>query len=130
MNIILTLVALAFPTVEGYLALKILEGKNPVLWNAERICAGFLLGCSLSGFLIFWGVLFGVPLTFLGFLIIHILMIAGLFFVYRRKFSHSTGSGPMSIFNFQCCNLPIFKKYPIWLRVLLFWMIIWTIVKI
>ena len=134
MNIILTLVALAFPTVEGYLALKILEGKNPVLWNAERICAGFLLGCSLSGFLIFWGVLFGVPLTFVGFLGIHLVIIVGLIFVYHRKFDIFEKLSHLKLFlnfKFKILNfLRLPKRYPIWLRILLVWMIVWTIVKI
>jgi|GEM_PF-1913565 hypothetical protein len=128
MHIILTLIALAFPTVEGYLSLRILEGKNPVLWNIERVCAGFLLGCSLSGFIIFFAVLLGVPLTFVGFLWIHIVIIAFLLVIFiKLKKKKKIGKKIECDLLVQAKNL---KKIPLWLKIIIFWLVIWTALKV
>jgi hypothetical protein len=119
--------AIAFPLVEGALALRLIEGSTPVLYRIERWAMGFLLGCTMSAFIIFFAVFFGVPLTLFGFLCVHVAILATLMVLRYKMFPYAFPDSPKLV-------LPSIKSMrkalPRWVLILGFWMILWTALKI
>ena len=76
MSFIALPIALAFPLLEGLLFLALLERKVRILSHLERWCAALFLGLPISSFVLFFATLLGLPLTRMGFLIGHIVIIA------------------------------------------------------
>ena len=120
--------ALAFPTLEGVLALRLLERTHPVLFRAERWCIGFLLGFSWSAYLLFWAIFFGVPLTLAGFLAVHCTVLALLLLLCYRFFPRFSfpKSPSVPIPSFQDLR----SALPRWLLILGFVLVVWTLGKI
>lgn len=67
---------LLLPTIAGWLLLGLLQGKEAVLWKGERLALAFLLGNTLTMFLVFCThIVFGLSLSFWGFIAIQSLEI-------------------------------------------------------
>jgi len=66
MILLLILIGLLVPTVNGWLLLGLLQNNTSVLFRGERLALGFLLGTTLTMFLIFCThIVFGLSLSFL-----------------------------------------------------------------
>lgn len=128
MSTLLTLFALSLFLIEGFLFVRILEGKNSVLSQAERLAYGFLLGCAVFGYAAFWLVLMGFPLNFTGMLIAHVLLLIVLVscLVYCHRFR---GGRPLTAMLVPASSVPDRIPSP-WLKFLLAWCVVWTLVKI
>ena len=64
-------IGLLLPTAIGWLTLRILEWKSPVLSRMERIILGFPVGCIESMYLVFLvHILGGIKLNLIGFLVV------------------------------------------------------------
>lgn len=115
--------ALAIPSLEGVLLLRILEGRVPVLYRFERWCAGLFLGLAGSAYVLFFAVLAGVPVTLSGFLSVHAVMLAVLFFFFQ----FSIPASPV-------LPLPSFRalkqSLPPWLFFLGCFLALWTLLKV
>ena len=113
MMILSTLLALLVFPLEGMLALRLVMKKKSILSLLEHIAYGFLLGGALSAFLLFWAMLFGLPLTFVGFAIGHFVLILLLL-----------------IFSFMRFGIKDIFPRSTFLSFILAWLIVWTAVKI
>ncbi|MDA1209237.1 MAG: hypothetical protein O2904_04380 [bacterium] len=82
-------VAIALPTLSGWLLLRALEHKSPVLFRFERIALGFVLGMTLTMFVTFLLQVLGLILfTMNGFLIAQVLLLlitGGLYWKFAMK---------------------------------------------
>ncbi len=79
MSIVAFLIGTLFITAIGWLALRLLEGNAPVLRSTERICAGCILGGTLTAFVQFLLLNAGiVAITRGGVLVCQIVIIAAL----------------------------------------------------
>ena len=125
MSILLTLFALLLFLIEGFLLVRLLEGKNPILSHTERIAYGFLLGGSVFSYSAFWLVLIGLPLTFAGMLIVHILLllVLGGFFLWRLHGVTALRSPLLPV-------SPLAEPKSRWLSFLIAWCVVWTLVKV
>ena len=73
MIIIWLILGLVLPATSGWLILRILEWKTPVLFRFERWALGFLLGLTLTVFVTFVvHTALGMALTFKGYLIVQV----------------------------------------------------------
>src|SRR3989338_9449285 len=60
----------------GWFLVRTIEGQTPVLFRTERIAMGFLMGTTLTMFLMFLGhVLLRIPLSFLGFAGVQLILV-------------------------------------------------------
>ena len=74
------------PTVIGWLGLRLLEGKTPVLFRTERCVAGLVIGLNVSMYFVFLVHVVGlISLNVIGFLSVQILLTAILGFFWWRK---------------------------------------------
>lgn len=128
MTLILAIIALAFPIAQGVLLLKIVEGKHPVLFEAERICWGFLAGGVLSTYVMFWMFFAGVPISFAGCLIVQVILLAVLVLIYgyQRKRGLSASSPRATNETFR----GVINSLPRWGKFIVAWIIVWTAVKV
>src|SRR3989344_4620292 len=125
MSILLTLFALLLFLIEGFLLVRLLEGEHPILSHTERIAYGFLLGGSVFSYSAFWLVLIGLPLTFAGMLIVHILLllVLGGFFLWRLHGVTALRSPLLPV-------SPLAEPKSRWLSFLIAWCVVWTLVKV
>jgi len=70
MTFVALLLGTALAAVPGWLAIRLIEGKTPVLWRGERVVLGFLLGLTGLTFIAFLASLAGLPLNFVGWLVV------------------------------------------------------------
>ncbi len=76
MTLPLILFGLLIPTINGWQLLGLLQGRTPVLFAAERVALGFLLGMTIAMFVTFCiHILFGFSLSFYTFFAIQFLAI-------------------------------------------------------
>lgn len=122
--------ALAFPIFEGLLLIAFIEKKEPLLSHIERIAAAFLLGLSWSSFVLFLATLSGVPLTFPGFLVVHLCFIALLLFLVRFRVSHFGMRDILFPKNAPKLSLRLSSSLSTPLKVLLGLLFFWMILKI
>ena len=125
MSILLTLFALLLFLIEGFLLVRLLEGEHPILSHTERIAYGFLLGGSVFSYSAFWLVLIGLPLTFAGMLIVHILLllVLGGFFLWRLHGVTALRSPLLPV-------SPLAEPKSRRLSFLIAWCVVWTLVKV
>ena len=80
------LIGVLLPTLIGWMLLKILEGKNPVLLRLERWCIGFVLGGTLFTFASFLLEILGViSFTRFGFILTFLILFAVLGAICYKK---------------------------------------------
>lgn len=73
MTFIAFCIGIVLPVINGYLLVRLLEGKTIVLALLERIALGYVIGMTLMMFFIFlMHITTGAPLTLALFLIVHI----------------------------------------------------------
>lgn len=116
------------PTLTGWLLLRLIEGRTPVLFRAERIALGFVLGLTFTMFVTFVAHITGLILfTRLGFLAIQLVITALLaltFFIRIRR--RPSPSHPNLNLNL---SLPL-RPTPLWAKILLGFALLWIIAKI
>ncbi|HCI04139.1 TPA: hypothetical protein DE059_04405 [Candidatus Peribacteria bacterium] len=111
---------LALPTISGWLILRILEWKTPVLFRFERWALGFLLGLTMMMFVTFVvHITTGLALTLKGYLVVQIglTIVLGLMHLPIRKCKNNK----KALFTF---NYSLFTRYTIII------LTIWTLIKI
>ncbi len=75
MILLLILIGLLIPTINGWLLLGLLQNRTPVLFRGERASLGFLIGVTLTMFLVFCiHIVFGLSLSFTPLFIIQAFM--------------------------------------------------------
>src|SRR5687768_11785262 len=123
MSMIIFIIGLLPLCIVGYLAVRVLESKHPVLTALERITFGAVLGPTLTTFLIFLGSAAGfIPLTMLGMgSVIAALLIALVAVLFVQK---------VSFFPRHHIHLPACGALPAWVSVLLWVLCGWTVLKI
>lgn len=101
-------IGLAFPTLIGWLLLRIAEGSKPVLFTFERWIAGFVLGCIAAMYAIFLTEISGIgSFSVWSMLLTQSILIAGLGFWYYTKRS-TYGVSPA--LNLHIATLPLWQK--------------------
>ena len=128
MTFVLAIIALAFSCVQGVLLLRILEGKHPVLFRLERVCWGFLLGCALSAYVLFWMFFVGIPISFAGCLVVQIILLVVLLMIYslQRRGGLIESSPRMSSETLR----GLINSLPKWGKFIVAWIVVWTAVKV
>jgi len=90
MVLLLILIGLLVPTINGWLFLGLLQNDTPVLFRGERVSLGFLIGVTLTMFLIFCiHILFGLSLSFLPLFAIQVtigILLSGIMFWKKIPF--------------------------------------------
>lgn len=120
------------PALLGWLLLRLLEGRSPVLLRIERIALGFLLGLTLTMFVTFSANVAGL-LTFtrMGFLAVQIALVALLFVARFIQWKQLPAQSAIS--NQQSAmhppSLPV-PRAPLWIKASLAAAIFWTFLKI
>jgi hypothetical protein len=108
--------ALILPSLFGWLSLRLIEGRHPVLFNAERWTMGALLGLTLLLFLQFLlQVTLGVPFSFASFMAaqgIAVLLLGALW--YAKKAALPPSPIPMP-------SEPAGRRFTVIVGVLLTW---------
>ena len=96
MTILAFFAGVGIPTATGWSLVRCIEGRHPVLQRWERIALGFLLGLTLTMFLMFLAhVSFGVPLNVLPMLGLQLAALAILGFCASRfRASHHPPLAP------------------------------------
>ncbi|MFA6523179.1 MAG: hypothetical protein WCS85_02320 [Candidatus Peribacteraceae bacterium] len=117
------LIGIALPTVCGWLLLRLLEGKTPVLLRMERWALGFLAGLMLTMSATFLGAVAGLPLSLPLFLGVQIVLVLALIAGCKLSFGIWFPSAPPS-------SLPPSGRVPRWAAVLLMLLGVWTAAKI
>lgn len=117
------LTGLALPTACGWLLLRLLEGKTPVLLRMERWALGFLAGCTLTMLVTFLAAVAGLPLSLPLFLGVQGVTFVVLLIVCRRLLGTWKPSSPAQ-------PLPHSGSIPRWATVLLILLGVWTAAKI
>lgn len=136
--IILWLIAgLALPTVIGWLLIRILENKTPVLFGLERWVLGFLLGLTFTMFVTFVvHVTTGMALSRLGYLMVQGGLVVLLFIILRIR---NPESGIRLVYDTNQESFtpnPISKqtdsgfRIPRWAVVPIAFLTLWTTLKI
>ena len=120
MTILWLIPALALPTISGWLVLRALEWKTPVLFKIERWVLGFLLGLTLTVFVTFVvHITTGMALTLKGYLIVQIglTILLGLIWFSTVRAQHA---------------VPLHSKNQISssIRILIIILATWTLIKI
>ncbi len=122
-------IALAFPLLEGMLLLSFLERRKHVLSHLERLCTGFFLGLPFSSFLFFFAFLAGVPLTFFGFLVLHLLLIAALLLLAWKWVPKRSLWKLLFPQDAPSCSFG-FSGVPQWIQVVCIFLLLWVLFKI
>jgi len=116
-------IGLVLPTACGWLLLRLVEGKTPVLDRYERWVAGFVLGGILTTYLIFLTEVIGIgSFSLLSMLLTQLVLVGVLGGLYWKNRSTLTK-------NFQ---LPTFKSSPwkMWQKVITGILGFWVLVKL
>jgi len=125
MTFLWLLAGIALPTLTGWLLLRLIEGRHPVLFHVERIALGFVLGLTFTMFVTFLAQIIGlIHFTRLGFLAIQIALTALLaitFFLRHRLSLLNPNSHPTPY--------PL-RPTPLWAKILLAIASVWIIAKI
>ncbi len=124
MFVIALLFGVAIPLLNGWLLLRVLEWKTPVLLSAERWIMGFLVGLTASMYLAFLANMIGVPLNAATFLLLQLflfLILAGVSYRWLRP----------NLFAAANASLPSLDR-PLtrWLYVIGVLLALWTALRI
>lgn len=85
MSILAFIIGILFPTVNGTVLVRLIEGHTPSLARTERITIGCMLGMTLMMLIVFIGhTLVRVPLTLWTFVIVHILCSVILLYLWAK----------------------------------------------
>jgi len=135
MNFLWFIVGISLPTFIGWLLIRILEWKTPVLFRLERWVLGFALGLTFTMFVTFLvHVTTSLPLSRIGYVLIQLTLILLLGIIYKKLRIKKIKS-QMS----TDCQLPVLSEvegsivncqFPKWARIAILILIIWTITKI
>jgi len=110
------------PTIGGWLLLRLVEGKNPVLLRSERWILGCVLGLTVTMFLTFLAhTSLSLPLTRWGYLLVQIVLVTVLGMLWHRRRMHWPAQ--------KIVPLPK-GSFPRWAKVTLGILCAWTAVKI
>lgn len=121
-------IGLAFPTLIGWLTLRLTEGSSPVLYVWERWIAGYVLGCVLTTFVIFLTEVTGIGnFSLLSMLIVQLLLLAVLGSLYRKKSPSLTPSPNMPALNLSSTQQLIAGIVGVWILAKLVSMFIFLI---
>lgn len=128
MPLFFLLVGLALPTLSGWLLIRVIEGKMPVLSFIERWAAGFIVGLTGTMYATFLAHIIGlIHLDRAGFLMVQLLLASILAiarFCSRR--SEPSCSNADRCGSDSSSQLP----WPRWARILLCILLAWTGIKI
>ena len=111
------------PGIFGWFLVRTIEGQTPVLFRTERIAMGFLMGTTLTMFLMFLGhVLLRIPLSFLGFAGVQLILVvlsAAAHVGLRTRWKKPKMPVP-----------PVSDPLPRWARMLAVILGVWVLVKL
>lgn len=120
-------IGVALPACFGWMLLRLLEWRSPVLTNLERATYGFLLGLTATMFLMFLlHIALGVPFSRAGFLAVEggLTIAVAVALRIASKRTHA----PLSVFHSP--QLPSSPALPAWGKILLAILAAWTVLKI
>ena len=127
MTILWTIPGLILPTLTGWMLVRLLEWKTPVLFRIERWALGFLLGLTLTMFITFLAhVWIGLKLDWVGYLLIQI----GLVIVIGATYFVGLRTPDFSPRNIETLRPTSSVRRPNWPTTLAAILIIWTLIKI
>lgn len=123
MTIILSVIfGLLLPTIVGWLALSLLEGKTTVLFRGEKWALGFVLGVTLSMYATFLIHSTNIiALNRIGFLLVQLILIVVLGFLWLKRRGTKKAALPA---------VPASPALPKWLKILIIVVAVWTLLKI
>lgn len=113
---------IVLPTLIGWLGLRLLEGKTPVLFRTERWVAGLVLGLNMSMYVVFLAQVVGlITFNLIGFLGVQILLTVIFGFFWWRKKDHLHGR----------CAAPAPSPLPsTFVKILVGMFLFWTVCKV
>jgi hypothetical protein len=98
-------IGLLLPSLSGWLALRLLEGKTPVLFRAERMIAGLCVGILLTMFLTFVAHIVGiVSISLIGMLSVQLvtaMLLGALYYRKKSSFGPSPTPSPSTLLPWQ-----------------------------
>ncbi|MDP7477416.1 MAG: hypothetical protein QF442_03130, partial [Candidatus Peribacteraceae bacterium] len=109
--------------LSGWLLLRLVEGKSPVLFRWERWIAGFVLGCVLTTYLIFLTEVIGIgSFSFLSMLLTQLVLFGVLGGLYWKNRSKLTAN----------CQLPTANSSPWkpWQKIVTGILGVWILLKL
>jgi len=123
---------LFLPTLAGVLAIRILEGRAPVLFKFERITLGFVLGVTLTMFITFFAqILTGIKLTVLSHLIIQISTVIAIVLLYKITKNKSNEEKKPAASAGNKIHYSLFTiHYSFLTRSIILILIVWSLLKI
>ncbi|MBU0766601.1 hypothetical protein KKF55_02350 [Patescibacteria group bacterium] len=120
---------LALPTVIGWLILRILEGKTPVLFKWERWIMGFVLGLTFTMFITFLiHITTEMPLNRMGYLGVQLVLTLLIGIVWKIKVPSTKCQTNILTWNLELGTWNLELSRP--LKIIISILLTWTIVKI
>lgn len=116
------LIGMGFPTLSGWLLVRLVEGHTPLLLRSERWAMGFLLGLTTTMYGTFLVSLVGLPLTLTRFLAVQGCTLLLLLWIARRRLGTALRAGTVPLSPSPAPHL--------WIIVLLILLGVWTATKI
>lgn len=120
-------IGLALPTLSGWLLIRAIEGKTPVLSSIERWAAGFIIGLTGTMYATFLAHITGlIRLDRFGFLAVQLFLVVLLFLVSLFRTCNRTQAIPRPVQPRDSS----WKSTSFWLRAAVIILGIWTALKI